>query len=413
MALSNRALFWWILLAGMALRIIWGLVVPVIPVSDSAAYDQFARNIADHGVYGWTPDQPSAYWAVGASALVAFTYLFADGYSGVVIVNLIAGLISITLTHALAARWFGARTALWAMAIVAFWPNLIFFTTVLSSELHFIAVMLAGLYFWQRPAGHPMANLIAAGVIWGLAAYIRPVILLVPITLALVDLARGPRRFAITAAESVIAILLILLVAMPWTIRNDRLLGRPVMISTNFGPNLWMGNNPASFGGYMPLPAEVEGMSEIARSDYLTAQAKAFIHENPGHAVRLMGQKLIRLNIRETIGVVWNQAALTPMIGAAGVTGVKLIATGYWYLLLIGGLAGIGVMWRRAGIVAAFFNPPVALWGYFTSLHMVVVAEDRYHMPSSPFIAMLAAVAIAAIWQRRGRAITADAGREA
>ena len=398
--LARHPLFWWILLAGMALRILWALAVPVIPVSDSAAYDQFARNIAEHGVYGWTPDQPSAYWAVGAAAMIAFTYLFTDGYGGVVILNLIAGLIIIVLTPVLTARWLGPRVAIPAMALVAFWPNLIVFTTILSSELFFIAAMMGGLWFWQRPAGHPMANLITAGLIWGLTAYIRPVILLVPVTLALVDLLRGPRRFLTTAAEAGIAILVILLVAMPWTIRNQHVLGHPVMISTNFGPNLWMGNNPDSDGGYMPLPPEVEGMSEIARSEYLKGQAQGFIRDNPGHAAQLLGQKLVKLNSRETIGVVWNEAALTPMIGGTGVTGLKLIATGYWYLMLGGGLAGIVILCRRGGLRAGFFNPPVALWGYFTSLHMVVVAEDRYHMPSSPFIAMLAAVTLAAIWAR-------------
>ncbi|WP_299847931.1 glycosyltransferase family 39 protein [uncultured Paracoccus sp.] len=389
--------FWKLLLIGMGLRILWAVVIPVLPVSDSWAYHQFARTLVDHGVYGWSALEPTAYWAVGTSGLVAFTYLFTDSYVGVVILNLIAGFMILTLSHHLAARWFDPRVGLLAMALVAFWPNLIFFTTILSSELFFIAMTLAGLFFWQRPVGNPMANLILAGLVWGLTSYIRPVILLVPVALALVDLVRGPRRFAVTAMEAGIAVLLIMLIAMPWTMRNQQVFGTPVMISTNFGPNLWMGNNPASNGGYMELPPEVGPMSEIERSDYLKAEAKQFTIENPGAAIRLLGVKLVKLNIRETIGVVWNEVHLRDMIGDRGVLGAKLIATGYWYLLLAGALTGMVAIGRRQGITAAFFNPPVALWGYFTALHVVVVAEDRYHMPSAPFIAILAAVALHAL----------------
>lgn len=400
--------FWKLLLIGMGLRILWAIAIPVLPVSDSLAYHQFARTLVDYGVYGWSALEPTAYWAVGTSGLVAFTYLFTDGYVGVVILNLIAGFMILTLTYHLAARWFGPRVGLLPMALVAFWPNLIFFTTILSSELFFIAMTLAGLFFWQRPVGNPMANLILAGLVWGLTSYIRPVILLVPVTLALVDLVRGPRRFAVTAMEAGIAVLLIMLIAMPWTMRNQQVFGEPVMISTNFGPNLWMGNNPASNGGYMELPPEVDSMTEIERSDYLKAQAKQFTIENPGAAIRLLGMKLIRLNMRETIGVVWNEEHLRNLTGDMGVPVAKLIATGYWYLLLAGALAGMVVIGYRRGIAGAFFNPPVSLWGYFTALHVVVVADDRYHMPSSHFIAILVAVALNALLSRRSASFATE-----
>lgn len=393
--------FWPLLLCGMGLRILWALAIPVVPVSDSNAYYLLARTLVDHGVYGWSPKEPTAFWAVGTSALAAFTYLFTDSHIGIVLLNLVAGCMILVLTYHLSARWFGPWVALLALGLAAFWPNLIFFTTILSSELFFIALTLAGLFFWQRPVGNPWVNLVLAGLIWGLTSYIRPVILLAPVALALVDLARGPRRFALSAMAAAITVVLILLVAAPWTMRNQQIFGEPVMISTNFGANLWMVNNPASTGGYMPLPPEVANMSELERNNHLEAEAKRFIRENPGAAIRLLGQKLVRLNIRETIGVVWNETSLRALVGDTGILAAKLVATGYWYLLLLGALAGVVVIGRSQGIVAAFFNQPVALWGYFTALHVVVVADDRYHMPASPFIVVLAAVALNAALSRR------------
>lgn len=393
-----------LMLIGMGLRALWAAIVPVEPVSDSWAYHQLARNMVDYGNYGWTADVPTAYWAVGTSAIAAFTYLLTDSFAGIVILNLIAGAMIMVLTYQLAARWFDQTIATLALAFVAFWPNLIFFTTILSSELFFIAMTLAGLFFWQRPVGNQAINLLLAGLIWGLTCYIRPVILLVPVTLFLADLPKGPRRIARTALEAWVTVILILLVALPWTMRNNRIFGEPVVISTNFGPNLWMGNNPESNGGYMDLPDAIDGMSEVERSDYLKAEAARFVREDPGAALRLLGVKLVRLNIRETIGVAWNEKPLMALVGDRGVLVAKLIATTYWHVVFIGALAGIAIMARRNGVVTAFFNPPVALWGYFTTLHVVVVADDRYHMPSTPCIAMLAAVTFHAIYLRGQRA---------
>ena len=48
----------------------------------------------------------------------------------------------------------------------------------------------------------------------------------------------------------------------PWSIRNNAVFGEFVLLSTNGGPNLWMGNNPDSTGFYMPLPSSVDGLSE-------------------------------------------------------------------------------------------------------------------------------------------------------
>ena len=57
-----------VLTTALVLRVAWGILVPVVPVADSNAYDVFARVLTEHGVYGWTPGEPSAYWPVGTSA---------------------------------------------------------------------------------------------------------------------------------------------------------------------------------------------------------------------------------------------------------------------------------------------------------------------------------------------------------
>ncbi|MBK5926589.1 ArnT family glycosyltransferase [Rhodobaculum claviforme] len=405
---------WAVILVGMALRLAWALVFPVEPVSDGFAYHTFARNLVEQGVYGWEPDQPGAYWPVGTSAIVALTYLvLGESFAGVVATNLLAGLVTLVLVHRLGTVYFGAQAGFWATVVVAFWPNLIMFTSILSSELYFMALSLVGLYFWQRAevgSGRRgrWGNLVLCGLVFGAACYVRPIALLMPAALAIVPLVQGVRPFLRAVLHAALVTLMVLVVLSPWTYRNYLVFGEPALVSTNFGANLWMGNNPDSTGGYMPLPDWVAGMSETERARALGDIAKAHIREDPLRFAATVAVRVVRLHERETIGVAWNERAMTETLGQIGVVGAKLLATGYWYLVVAGGLLGI---WQlgRARFWSAFFNPAFAIWSYVTLLHAIVVIQDRYHMPSSPFIAMLAGVAIAAWLRRRAAAAPAPA----
>ena len=96
--------------AGLCLRIVWALMIPAVPESDSYVYWASAANLANHGVYGVVPDQPFSYWPVGASAIyAAFFKLFGVSMMTAVIVNLFAGVLLIFTSALLARHWFGVR----------------------------------------------------------------------------------------------------------------------------------------------------------------------------------------------------------------------------------------------------------------------------------------------------------------
>ena len=67
-----------VLLLAIALRLAWSTLIPVVPVSDGDADDILAGMLAEHGVDGWAPDRPSAYWPVGTSAIYAGLYFSSD-----------------------------------------------------------------------------------------------------------------------------------------------------------------------------------------------------------------------------------------------------------------------------------------------------------------------------------------------
>jgi len=392
-----------IMLAAALVRIVWALLIPVDPVSDSAAYETFAANIALHGVYGFTPAEPSAYWAVGPAAIYAGAFLvFGAGSAvAVVAVNMISALAGVWLVDDLGRRWFGETEARVAALAMALWPMGIQFTTVLASEVHFIALTLAGLAAWDRVrAGPGLLWLALAGLTFGAATYVRPIALLIPAALAVATLLRSPRSSLTAFLKAVVATVIVFAVVAPWSARNERILGERVFLSTNFWPNFWMGNHPGTDGQYAELSAEVAGMGEIARSDYLREVSVEALRADPGAFVWRTIWKAVMLHERETIGVVWNEAGIAAWVGQTGVTALKALSTLYWYAILAAGLAGAVVLMHRRGWWSGLLSPPVWLWLYLVGVHAVIVIGDRYHMPSFPFIALLAGVSVAALTVR-------------
>ena len=124
--------------------------------------------------------------------------------------------------------------------------------------------------------------------------------------------------------------------------------------------------------------------------------------ENPGRATALFVKKVIDTHIRETIGVHWNEEGIVKSFGAGALTPLKLATQSYWMLAFGLSLVGIGfVVFRalteNAGLLdkaAALAAPPLIIWGYYAGVHGVILAQDRYHLQSAPFVAMLAAAAI-------------------
>jgi 4-amino-4-deoxy-L-arabinose transferase-like glycosyltransferase len=391
-ATSDRALIASIAL-GLSLRLLWAATVPVAPVSDSFAYHSFASTLAEHGVFGWSARHPDAYWAPGAAVAYALAYrIFGPSGFAVVALNLAIAVAKTLLLWRVTHRWFGRGPAIAACFAVSCWPTQIMFTTVLSSEHLFDAVLLAAVAVFEKGwnARAPIAWLVI-GALLAAASFVRPTALPLGVGLAVVGFARrgGVARSAVHAA---IACAVMAALLSPWMARNQGLFGRFVPISANAGANLWMGNNPDSQGVYMALPAEVRGMDTAERDAYLGELAKEWMRENPGRALALALRKAGLTHARETIGVAWNARGLEAA-SRGTVLALKVIATGFWWLALAAGLAGVAIRVRARGFVAFFAEPPIALWGYFALVHAVTVAQDRYHLASVPYIAALAGLA--------------------
>jgi hypothetical protein len=237
------------------------------------------------------------------------------------------------------------------------------------------------------------------GVILAAASFVRVHALLFPFIFAVALIWRHR-----TPLRELIPFVAISFVAMaaciaPWTIRNTHVFGEVVPISDNSGAVFWAGNNDLSTGECCaPLPADVQNLPEIEIDHVLRERTKTWVRENPGQAAWLFWRKLYLTHNRETMGIVWNEQSLSRYLPPAGIMAAKLVSSLYWLGVFVFGVAGAILVLQRErwrGII----HPAIVLWAYFAFVHAVAQASDRYHLPSTPFIALLAGLALADAWQ--------------
>ncbi|MBC8057220.1 MAG: hypothetical protein H7Y61_11650 [Rhizobiales bacterium] len=289
---------------------------------------------------------------------------------------------------------------------VALWPVLIEFTTILASELMFVALVLAALNVWVSERLRPVARACLWGTLIAGATYVRPtawpLLVIFPVCGWLVD-----RRWRAAALTLVVSGVTAALLFAPWVYRNYQLFDRFVLVAANGGPNLWMGNNPASSGGYMPLP-ERAFANEVERDRFYGSEAVAYIKNNPLAYLRLAVRRAVITYDRETIGVVWNEAGITGRFGPGALQPLKLLSTAYWWPMLLLGAWGV---WRtvRKGQAARVW-PLLAALGFFGVVPILTVGQDRYHVPIDPLLAIFASWAVLELRGRGGAGRGAGSG---
>ena len=221
---------WTILLVAFVLRALWALAVPIEPISDAVLYDAFARSIATGQGYAFPDGKLTLYWPVGAPALYAAVYgLFGLHHGALLGLNLLLGTAAVGLVGVLARQVTGsvvvAALAAWLMAL---WPGLIQYTTLLASELPFIVLLLLAL---TALLAEPWPTWLRAGL-FGLAicgaSFVRPValplIVLLPLALGLRAGQRRPALWILLGTLLVSAATI-----GPWAARNQRLTGHALI----------------------------------------------------------------------------------------------------------------------------------------------------------------------------------------
>ena len=385
-------------------RLIWILAVRATPISDFLFYHTKATELAAGLGYVWH-GHPTAFWPPGYPLFLSVLYR-AAGASVLVaqLSSVVLWTVTSVLAYLLGTRLGGRRVGLIAGLLVALYPDFIFYSSLLASENLFIALLCGSIMLLILASEHSgrRASLLvgAAGLLLGAGALTRASAMVVSVLfvpLLLLAPAKDPRL-----GQRVLRCALLLgcvaLVILPWLIRNQIVMGRPVF-ATEGGYTLWIGNHRGANGGYDiangPSFGSLESVQgEIEMDDKFTALAISFIVEHPGEWVALMPKKLSRLFTPQPV-LRWNlyrdDDTVRPGLSRfeAGLAHHrKRISryTGrlqnlYWLL----GVVGLVVAVARRRSAALYLLVPVAYWLVFSLT--LGHGEPRYLMSVAPLLA--------------------------
>jgi hypothetical protein len=376
---------------------------------DEREFDRIAWHLSQTGQY-----ESSAYRA--APTLPAFLALvyWASGhnYTAARLVQALLGGILVLAVAGATATFFDRRTAYLAALGTAFYPPLIYLSSVLYAEFLF-AVLLSlevlCLARWQ--VAQRLQWLLGAAVLLGIGALCRPVLLaFVPLAAAYVWWRSTDKRGALRAAGLVSGAVLVIL---PWTIRNTTLLGHVVPISTGFGLHFWRGNNEMAWGDaddrhLMPLSpiwraraihlsgdrerqeleasarqldADLATMDEVERDRRLAAEGWRWLRRHPARFWVNTGRRLSTLYSAFTTTMTKNEMTNRQM---------ELLAAGSFYPVLILGLVGVvaALRWNMASAVLH------AIIAAMTLAYLPMTACTRFRLPIDPLWIALASVTV-------------------
>lgn len=398
-----------VLSMSFVVRLAWIATFPTRPYADSEWYFRNASELASgYGfVYDLESRKPLAAWPIGYPAFLALLFMI-TGPSVVAakLANVVLSVLCVALSYFLALRIFNHRLAVVSAFLLAMFPGMIVYSSLISTDLLFMTLTtlcftmsLGGLHLGQT---RRFRDALLTGIVNGALCLVRAT------GLSLLPIWGGIRWLANREASSIWRWLLgaslgTIVVVFPWTLRNYIHYGKFIPVSTNGGLNFWIGNNPAAYGGYMfprdetnPLYPLIGNELEIDRKGY--ELGFQYIRQNPLRALKLLPAKLFYLYNSNDFGLHWDKlSALAPRQSGSGVLAFALVNLIYVITSILALIGIISLLLSRVKNPLQFSGGLLSL--YWTIIHLPYFGQDRFVLSLLPVLVMYAALGVVTIME--------------
>ncbi|MEA3002126.1 MAG: hypothetical protein QOH81_914 [Sphingomonadales bacterium] len=399
----------------LGLRLLLILLFPQQPASDGAFYFDRAAGLAAGQGYS-EGGIPTAFWPVGYPALLAATMmLFGTSLLGPMLLNLIASAAILWLI-----LWFGRRVAggelaaRTAVLLYAVYPAHITYAGAVMSETSYTALVMAA--FALLVGGRrDLRLLILSGLVFGVATLVRPQTMMFPAG-AIIALLLVCRDFRWRdAGKAALAVHLALAAAvLPWSLRNERVLGHFVLVSTNGGVSLLTGANDQATGDHFDwadgplwrasgIPYDQRIARQVELDGRFKAMATTWIKAHPGRWAALGLKKMLFLWRKDSDGF-WMLEYSYPAAGAVLVAAQWANQLYYAGLLLLAAFcfaAAAPAVLRSRDEAALRLGLLLCMPLFSTLLAFAFTGQVRYHYPAMPFVILAAGWTLSRILSAR------------
>ncbi|MFN8487864.1 MAG: hypothetical protein U0350_09750 [Caldilineaceae bacterium] len=406
-------------------------------IYDQISYDGLARRVVDG--YGFAfaeghwpatrAGEPTAHWSYLYTLYLTVIYAIVGKQAVVarLVQALLAGVLHPWLAWRIGRRVFGATTGLVAAAISALYIYFFYYAGALITETFYIIAIL-----WtfdvalrlilpategEKPPAQCAWLWVELGVALGVTALLRQVFLLFAPFLYLWLWWFMPHPQLPTGAGSALlqrlrwstvrgligATLIVVLLILPWTIRNYRAFGTIVLLNTNAGFAFFWGNHPiygTHFVGILPangpsyydlIPKELLPLNEAELDRALLKRGIGFITADPRRYV------LLSLSRFEEYFKFWpsSDSGLVSNLSRIGSFGLCLPFMVYGLVL------SLGLLWRPqqegqcAGLILFYLFIVI-----YAGVHLLTWALIRYRLPVDAVLISFAAFGLVDLAKR-------------
>jgi 4-amino-4-deoxy-L-arabinose transferase-like glycosyltransferase len=375
------------MLAGLAVRLLFLVFEPPTPlVADEWMWTTWGAKVLPSEEVGFSPLKlrfvfhPPVYpYFIGIHSAIFGS--LEGTLAAVKVTQCLLGALLVLAVGRIGAVTFGDRAGLFAAAVTAFYPELVWFCSHLWAETVFAVVLWWGFErLLQADTRGSVGVAAAAGVLFGVAILTRETVLYyLPVAAFWLAWRRsgGGRRAAILLATA-------LLVVLPWTIRNWAIFKTFIPVSTAGAMNLWQGNTPLSrpevYEEYWAVRGRVQKYHytrEKALEAIVARQPLWFIEkvrdEMPAYWAA-HGQPIVHME----------RGAYKNIPRPAALTAIAVVLVPYLAVLVLF-VVGIAALprGRPAVLLLAFLL-------FYVLLHVVAHGYPRYRVPSLPVLFLVA-----------------------
>ncbi|RMF79900.1 MAG: hypothetical protein D6737_09875, partial [Chloroflexi bacterium] len=398
-------------------------------IHGSDAYDRYATNLLDTGVYGLEPGVPDAQIPPLYSYALAGVYgLFGRGHLQVGLFHILLDALSIAFLFHIGKRlmpygeWVGALAGLF----YALYPYLVFQNLTLIDTPFFMtgmyAFILVMILLREREAldRKTWGLAILGGLILGASTLTRPILAPFAVLVAVWFIFKLSLRQTVLRLAPVALIGALLLV--PWIVRNYHVFDAFVPMTTTSGANFWQGNSEFTVryfrAGYdvqwtAPLlPTGFDRTSREADAERFRL-AFEFLANNPDKIPELLWTKFLvywSIDVTPRLNPVDGELPRldyegNPIVeegddGSLSLTGLpdndpvlaysqplfdrigRMVHRFYFGGLFLLGIVGVGLTWRERKSVSLLWFVQLAMTIVYLTFH----PATRYRAPTDPLL---------------------------
>lgn len=406
------------------LALIFILKVPI--TSDAGFYDNLATNLAAGRGFSVDGVNPAAAGGIKQGYILFLALIYRIFGHSILVVKIVQSIfisLSCIITYKIGMDLFNERIGYYSALVTALHPAFIIISSHIITESMFTFLFAVSiLYLVLAMKKRSLKLYLLSGIFLGVSTQVRFTPIFFPFFIfAGLFLFYKKKLYALKASATIL--LAVIIIAVPWTIRNYLLSNYAILPLEEYSGALWFGSYVKG-AAHNDNPETQRALTEIIRStqEYcleneipadkvpielqkvLLKRSFENIKEDPLRYIGLFPKKIARLWLGSYSGFFMIDIPFSDFMHIRGlikrhpfILFWKLFVLSFSLVVFCLGVIGMILGFKKWKKIL----PLYLVISYFTLVHMVLFANTRMGIPALPFMIIFASFALFKILEKR------------